>query len=689
MNEHATPRPSGAAEWLRDSAMSVLVDYYTEVPFRPYGSGATRENVLPFLKELRPGYLCVYAKGHSGATAYPSALRTEHAMLAGDLLRFYRDVTREAGVRLVPYYSGLLDGIAGERHPEWRQWNREGKPCDPSFGDFGFFTSYALCPQSGYWDDWASVQIREIVTTYEPDGIWIDGDWPGPCYCPRCQARLRADTGWGEPWDDVLRRPDFAAAYARSWNRITHEWRVRFSGFVKSLAPACLYSAGNVSPRREFLAPFDWRSGDLFSPGFFALHDMARMMRWYGTLGVLYDAYVCDTGFTHARKHVRSRSKTLERMLQEAATVAANGGAVGYWTYPLGNGALVPSRMRKAIEVRRFLAEREELFLRSESAAWTAIVAGDPSAPTFGDAGIEGAHKALAALHRSPDVIDESCLAGEVPYDLLVLPEQTHVLREAARHIEAFVRRGGALLTSGSSLRSPEIQEILDVGEVRFGEVADGHVILRTHSEPTGIDGPWDRVEAPAAEELYPLYLSWDQLNPEARLLTNNWPMHGQLDEEHPERAGFPAAITRRLGKGRIVHVCTGVFSRYRTLGDPQILRWLREIVEELDPAPAAATDAPSWVDLSLRQKGGRLLAHFVNQNPGRDVAALGTNDLWVDEIPEVGPFGLELRTGSRPRRVWWEPEHRRLPVSYRGGVARIGVPRFRIHGCVVVEPTP
>ena len=57
----------------------------------------------------------------------------------------------------------------------------------------------------------------------------------------------------------------------------------------------------------------------------------------FDTLGVPYDAYVCDTSFTHVRKHVRSRSKTLDRMLQEAATVACNGDAVGYWTYPLGN----------------------------------------------------------------------------------------------------------------------------------------------------------------------------------------------------------------------------------------------------------------------------------------------------------------------------------------------------------------
>lgn len=159
-------------------------------------------------------------------------------------------------------------------------------------------------------------------------------------------------------------------------------WRNQFNAFLKALKPNCAYSAGNVCPRREFLAPFDWRSGDFFSPGSFHLHDMARMMRWYGTLGIPYDAYVCDTSFTHVREKVRSRSKSTERMLQEAATIAANGGGVGYWTYPLGNGALVPSRMENARAVQQFLTTRRHVFQGTQSIPWTLIAVTDRSKAT-------------------------------------------------------------------------------------------------------------------------------------------------------------------------------------------------------------------------------------------------------------------------------------------------------------------
>jgi hypothetical protein len=138
-------------------------------------------------------------------------------------------------------------------------------------------------------------------------------------------------------------------------------------------------------------------------------------------------------------------------------------------------------------------------------------------------------------------------------------------------------------------------------------------------AEPTGIDSGWDRLTVTTAQELYPLYLSWDQLNPENRNMDTNWPMSGGVDEEHPERAGMAAAVERKVGAGIMRHICTNIFDRYGELGDPQILLWLRELFDFGTP-PRVQTDAPSWIDLSLRQSATGILIHFINKNPGRDV---------------------------------------------------------------------
>jgi len=661
----AGPQPQGASAndvsaWLADSPFNLLVDYYTEVPFRPYGSGATRENVLKVLEELRPGYIIIYAKGHSGRTSFTSSLKTEHEMLAKDMPAFFRQVTRETGTRLFLYYSGMVDGIAGTRHPDWGQPGADGKPVQ-YFREFGeLFTAYAMCPRSRYWDDWVAVHIREIMTRYDPDGIWVDGDWAGPCACERCRK---------DPWA-----------------KVTDEWRKKFRDLVKSFKPACMYSAGNVGARREYNSLFDWRSGDWFSPNNHRLHASIAMRR-YTSLGVPYDAFTCDTVFVHARPQIRARTKPLARMLQEGATVLANGGLWGYWTYPMPHGAFVPSKMRNAKLGADFARARQEVFLRTQSLRWTAVLDAEPRASLFGSSSnFLGAAKALIALHRSPDVIDEGDLGPPMPYDLVVVPEQNTLTPDTVAKLEGFVRRGGKLLSSGSSIQSPGLQKLVGVKLGRAGELVDGHVML-TGGGTAGVYAPWDRLELAGAEELYPLCRAWDDTNPQVGKIRACYPITGMVDEENPQKAGFPAATIRRLDKGMAVHLSTGFFDTYWKFGNPDMLAWLREILPVLQPAPLFQTDALSFVEVALRCKGDALLVHLVNGNPGRDLSLVSTDDLWVDDIPPVGPITCRIRCAARPQSVTIEPGGTLAQTSWRNGVLEAVLPRLEIHACLAIRP--
>ena len=669
---------AAAREWFAGSLFNLLVDYYPDIPWRPYGSGATPENVLPVLRELQPGFIIIYAKGHTGRTTFRSSLHTEHPMLAKDMPVFFREMTRKTGTKLFLYYSSLVDGLAGLRNPDWRMLDRDGKLQVMSES----LLRYQVCPLSPYFEEWVSVHFRELFETADPDGIWLDGDWAGPCYCPRCAARFREESGYDGPMPEPGDlSTEAGVAWGRTWAGIKYEWWAKVSALIKDLNPTCLYSSGNVSPRKEFSTFFDWRSGDFFSPYYHRLRE-SIMCRRYTTGDVPYDAMTCDTSC--CIEGMRPRTKTLPRMLQEGAGILANGGQWCYWTYPMPHGAFIPSKMRMAMKAREFARDRKDVCLHSESARWTAILDAQPTAALPGD-NIWGAGKALIALHRSPDVMDETTLTEDVPYDLIVLPEQPVLGADMVSKLEQFVCKGGKLLSTGESANSPELQKLLGVKLVKRSALNDGHLLLQS-SDPAAVFAPWDKLELLDAELLYPLYLSWDHFNPEMRFAGSSYPIDSLLDEEDPQEAGFPAATVRKLGKGLAVHVPTALFSTYWASGNPDMLAWVRDILDFLQPEPLFRTDAPSFVEVSLRRKGDTLLVHFVNGNPGRDLAYLGTKDLWVDDIPAVGPFTNWLHCAQKPTKVTWEPGGAPAEATWENGVLRFILPRLEIHTCLAVR---
>ncbi|MEO6906862.1 MAG: alpha-amylase family protein, partial [Abditibacteriaceae bacterium] len=649
--------------WLSDETFNLLIDYYPEVPVRPYGSGATRKNHLELLRPLDLGYVCIYAKGHSGRTTYKSSLDTVHPNLAQDMPAFYREICDELGIKLILYYSGLVDGIAALRHPDWtmRDWDgNTNVDLDPSKKNLGAahnqivttFMMYPLCPLSDYFDEWVSIQLREMLA-YNPDGIWIDGDWPGPCYCHRCDKRFREETGYSGArlpihTDDTKE----GRAYRNFFVKLTREWRARLRNYIHGLNPDCLYSSGNIDTNCASTPSLDWHSGDFFSPRM-PRYTQSAGMRRYTNQGIPYDAYTVDTALLHERPHRRSRTKTLDRMLQEGAGVLANGGMWGYWTYPMPHGALIPSRMKHAAIAREFTREREAICKGTTPTNWTAVLEVDLQ-HTIGNSYVWGATKALTEAHRSPQIIDDTQVSIDMPFELLVVPNQNSLedFDDAfIGKLSDWVEGGGILISTGKSARHPKMQELLGIKLEKEGVLDEGHIIF-DDGPPVDVDGNWDRILPTTAEAWYPLYRSWDDKNIDMRTFSRNYPMDGVMDEENPEDAGFPAATLRKVGKGAAVHIGSSILEN----GEAPLRRWVLQILDKLQPDKWFSCDAPSWVEIALREKNGDLLIHFVNGNTGRDLAHAGTDDLTVDEIPTIGPLTCKVRCAHEPKAVTIEP---------------------------------
>ena len=138
-------------------------------------SQATPENFLNYLKILRPDWMQVDSKGHSGNSSYfsrvPAASIAPH--LKHDAVAAWRQATREFGIPLVCHYSGFIDLAAARRHPEWMAVLPPGmKRAEPLV-----WYEATMCPRSNYFDQLMIPQLIELAADWHVDGFWIDGDW--------------------------------------------------------------------------------------------------------------------------------------------------------------------------------------------------------------------------------------------------------------------------------------------------------------------------------------------------------------------------------------------------------------------------------------------------------------------------------------------------------------------------------
>jgi len=174
-------------QWFKDAKLGIFIhwgiyavngideswSFYNEyLPYEDYmdqKDGFTAEKYDPkewagLIKESGAKYAVMTSKHHDGIALWDTRLGdmsvVKQTPAGRDLVGPYCDALREEGIKVGLYYS-LLDWS----HPDYPNFTKTQK-------------RYADDP-----DRWARFmefnfgQIREIITEYDPDLVWFDGDW--------------------------------------------------------------------------------------------------------------------------------------------------------------------------------------------------------------------------------------------------------------------------------------------------------------------------------------------------------------------------------------------------------------------------------------------------------------------------------------------------------------------------------
>lgn len=688
-----------AVKWYKESGFNFLIDYYPDYECIPYGSGVTRKNIETVIAEVRPSAIIVFAKGHSGYTSYKSSLGCAHPRLAKDILKMYREITYKHNVRMFTYISGLLNELAVKHHPEWAAVvENRGEASYQGMTNLDAKKSSVscICPSGGYFEGYMSVLIEEIISGYSPDGIWFDGDWGGAfCYCERCHKLFEKAAG-----RKFSRLPDLNDVESESgvlWHewmlKLNNDWQRKCSDLIHKLSPGCLYSSGNVTLPYGMNDYMDYHSGDFFSPNAHRIR-ISTAMKYLASKERPFEAMVCDCQFCKGTPQAfRSRAKSVERMLQEGATVISNGGQWVYWTIPRADGAIMKSRIDNAKTARDFFNLRKDILIDTESAAECAVVTRKQhSKLTWAkcDSTIAASVSSLIKLHKSPDLLDFGYLKEASRYKLLVLNDEPLLSAGDVKLLEDMVKQGTNILACGSTIKSDGIADLLGVKLVQENALPEGHVFSRKTGLPAGFNTRWHYVERNGASTGYKLFKSWDCGMAGFENIPVNYPLVGIVDEENPDYSGYPAVTVRRIGKGKVFYMACNPFEELHNFGHPGILNWLRELFDRIDAAPLIKTDMPSWCELVVRKnyKSGNILINIINGNSGKDMSKVNNCDLYADEIPVIGPFSVFFRKDFNIGRILWNPGGIKMEFKDSGDYHEIKIPRFHIHGWIEICPS-
>lgn len=172
-----------------------LIDHHSPDPPIITFNNLAIEDYIDFYHKANINNLMVYCKDHWGKTYYPSAYGPMHPGLKRDWIKEVKEALNSKGIEFNAYYSVEYDEYIARYKEEWtvRKSNGDIRRCESPTAKWGM-----ACYESPY-GDYLVNQLKEIVTGYEPDSLFLDIFGKSLCYCPSCLSAFEKSYGYPLP----------------------------------------------------------------------------------------------------------------------------------------------------------------------------------------------------------------------------------------------------------------------------------------------------------------------------------------------------------------------------------------------------------------------------------------------------------------------------------------------------------
>ena len=610
---------------------------------------------------------------------------------------------KKRGISVLAYYMLTWNPELADRHPEWLVVQKPGeiteeqkafantlkpgaprpakpgspaKPAGPPAEDKGFKPYlWQFCIGREEFLKGELDLIRELVSKYELDGVWLDGGGSPPCYCHECLRQLRKKGL--DPFD--------AGVQYTHKDELRQSFLEHFIGRSKR-APDCLVCPQNQGTfyglaRRAPVVDYSSQEALFTDAAHYGYHYFPTVIRYARGFGIPFHG--CTVIFKDFWADFGGL-KSPAQMHTEVAAYVSQGARCDIGDQVPPDGRLEPAIYHVIGQAYRHI-ERIEPYLEQAVPVTEAALLGSGDAPC--NEVNYGWVKLLTESQVQFDIVEREAKWDE-RYALVVLPENYWVDQAMAERLRAFIAGGGAVIAAHTSgvLAGTEKSWLEPYGLHYAGVSPFTPAYMVPKANFTGDIPPYAyalyegasqwRAESPAEVLGEPLF----QRSPEHYMSHQQTPFDHTTDYAAVARSGKVALMAFPLGQG------------YYNQGFWIYRRAFQKALGEVLPAPLIQSDAHLTTELSLTHQAAkpdagrkeRYMVHLVNFSPVRRTPK--HTDFHDDPIPLTDVtvrVNLPL-TVSMARALYTGKD---LPVRRAaGGGVEFVVPRVDIHEVVSLE---
>ncbi len=627
-----------------------------------------------FQAQLRRGHVSsvtVFSKCHHGWSYHPTAvpLSRMHPHLSFDLMGAMIEAAHAIGVKTPVYLSAGFDEKLGRTHTHWLKLSPDKSE---ALGRWQEASYHSFCMRSPY-TDYLTAQAVEVARNYPADGIFLD--IVGPYWICGCQWCLEAAHSRGLD----MRDPDVQLLIARE---SYVQYAETINAAVHAVAPGMrIFHNGGHIPQgeREIAALNTHLELESLPTGGWGYDHFPRSARYAQGLGM---PMLGMTGKFHGTWGEFGGYKHPAALQYEAAQTLAHGAcvSVGDQMHPYGR--------------------LDEATYALIGTAYAEVEAKEPwctDVTSVADVGVLSV-EALQRLYPELKPVAKSCDTGVArvlleggilfdvldlqsdfsPYPVLVLPDVVPPDAALVARLAAYLRAGGRLLITGSSLLDTAHGAFaLDLGARPVGAGPITPSFIQPHFPLSA----WE----PA---VFVVYDAGQRLEATTgTVLAERQEAFFQRDYLHFCSHQHAPSTKESAGPAMVqtdntVYLAYPAFRLYAEKGQTVLREIVLHGLHALLPAPTLTTNLPMQGRQTVqRQANGRTIVHLLYATP----AKRGEIEV-IEDLPTLHDVTLTLRLATPPRRVYLAPQQTDLPFTVRDHQVHATVPEMTGHQMVVFE---